>query len=169
MNEIFFTLNQAANQANVAKSTISRAIKNGKLPNTQQQPDGSYRILLSDLIAAGYLDTVQSAKKNDREHEDVASVPKEHRELRHQLELAEQQLRAKEAHVQQLERIIATQERALNALENSLKALEAPKAQEVIERTTEGSRETMKPAAPTTAPEPEQNKTTAPQWWKRWL
>ncbi|MDO4929099.1 MAG: helix-turn-helix domain-containing protein [Corynebacterium sp.] len=151
MEEIFFTLNQAANQANVSKSTISRAINNGKLPNTQQQPDGSYRIPLSDLVAAGYLDTVRPAKNNEREHEGVSSVPGEHIELRHKLELVEQQLKAKEEQLQQLERLIATQERTLNALENSLKALEAPKA---TEDTIEDSRET-------TVPEPEQKKTTA--------
>ncbi|MDO4929087.1 MAG: hypothetical protein Q3976_08550 [Corynebacterium sp.] len=128
MEEIFFTLNQAANQAKLSKTTTSRAINNGKLPNTQQQSDGLYRIPLSDLVAVGCLDTVRSTKNDDREHEGVSSVPGEQLELRHELELVEQQLKAKEEQLQQMERLIATQERALNALENSRTALEAPKA-----------------------------------------
>ena len=60
MENRLFTMAQAAEVCGVAKSTIARARQAGKFPNSQQQPDGSYRIPLGDLITARFLDRVTS-------------------------------------------------------------------------------------------------------------
>lgn len=169
MEETYLNLSEASRTAKVAKSTISRAIKTGKLPNHQQQPDGSYRIPLSDLIAAGYLDTVKPTKTAPEVAPIAQTTSNEALELQHQLELAQQELRFEKEKTQQLERVIATQKEALEAYRLSLKALESTPAKqpaEAKESATESPVQQQKPEPATL----EQEKTTAiRQWFTKWF
>lgn len=47
----FFTFGQVEKQFQIAKATLSRDRKGGKL-SAEKQPDGSYRVALSELIRA---------------------------------------------------------------------------------------------------------------------
>jgi excisionase family DNA binding protein len=49
VNSPFFTLGEAAKQADVSKPTLSKAIKTGRI-SAERQPDGSYRIQPAELF-----------------------------------------------------------------------------------------------------------------------
>jgi excisionase family DNA binding protein len=46
---LYFTLGEAAKQAQVSKPTLSKAVKDGRL-SAEKQPDGSYRIQPAELF-----------------------------------------------------------------------------------------------------------------------
>ena len=124
---------QAAEVCGVAKSTIARARQAGKFPNSQQQPDGSYRIPLGDLITARFLDRVTSTPTSQEVHKPKDATEHLHHELaqaRHELALATQR-------AEYLQQILDAKEESLNALRVAVKALEsAPnKAEHQTEET----------------------------------
>lgn len=112
---------QAAEVCGVNKSTIARARQAGKFPNSQQQPDGSYRIPLSDLAAAHFLDRVHGATTSQEAHKPEDATEHLHHELaqaRHELALATQ-------HAHHLQQLLDAKEESLQALRVAVKALEA--------------------------------------------
>ncbi|MCH6197923.1 helix-turn-helix domain-containing protein [Corynebacterium mastitidis] len=121
MDDRLFTMAQAAEVCGVAKSTIARARQAGKFPHSQQQPDGSYRIPLSDLAAAHFLDRVHGDTASQEVHKPEDATEHLHHELaqaRHELALATQRAH----HLQQL---LDAKEESLQALRVAVKALEA--------------------------------------------
>ena len=121
MEDRLFTMAQAAEVCGVAKSTIARARQAGKFPHSQQQPDGSYRIPLGDLIAARFLDRVTSTSSSQGPHKIADATASLHHELaqaRHELALATQR-------AEYLQHLLDTKEESLQALRVAVKALES--------------------------------------------
>lgn len=138
MDDRLFTMAQAAEVCGVAKSTIARARQAGKFPHSQQQTDGSYRIPLSDLAAAHFLDRVHGASASQEVHKPEDATEHLHHELaqaRHELALATQRAH----HLQQL---LDAKEESLQALRVAVKALEAAPPPTEAEHQTEESTDT---------------------------
>lgn len=58
------TLTQAARRCDVSRSRLRRALEDGQLPNAVQAGDerGTWRVPVSDLVAAGYLDSAEQVR-----------------------------------------------------------------------------------------------------------
>ncbi len=72
----FFTFGQVEKQFQIAKATLSRDRKGGKL-SAEKQPDGSYRVALSELIRT-YGDRLKPrvvATGHDNSHLERSSTP----------------------------------------------------------------------------------------------
>ena len=72
----FFTFGQVEKQFQIAKATLSRDRKIGKL-SAEKQPDGSYRVALSELIRT-YGDRLKPrvvATGDDNRHPERSSTP----------------------------------------------------------------------------------------------
>lgn len=59
------TVAEAAKLTGKARSTITRAIAQGKLPNTQRKDDDSFLVSIADLIEAHMLDRVSATNANE--------------------------------------------------------------------------------------------------------
>lgn len=93
-----FTLSEAARATGKSLMTIRAKLEGGKLPNAFQTPKGktkTWNIPLTDLVAAGLLDSVEpaSAITADRQTElELAALEVENRHLRERLSRAESEL-----------------------------------------------------------------------------
>lgn len=149
MDDRLFTMAQAAEVCGVNKSTIARARQAGKFPNSQQQPDGSYRIPLSDLAAAHFLDRVHGVTASQEAHKPKDATQHLHHELaqtKHELALATQR-------AQHLQQLLDAKEESLQALRVAIKALEAAPAE------AEPCAEETPPAHPQLVTDTNQNNT----------
>lgn len=116
MDNQLVTIREAAELCGVAKTTITRARKNGEFPNAELK-NGIWHIPINDLIAAHRLDTVRKQTSDTEHAEDIKA-------LKHAKELAEQRAEYAERSLKQAEQIIQAKQDTINALQTSIKALE---------------------------------------------
>lgn len=83
---VAWTLSEAAERCRVHRSTLRRALDDGRFPNAYREPDdGPWRVPLADLQAAGYppspLGAADSLRTADRDTDDQAEHQRLQREL----------------------------------------------------------------------------------------
>lgn len=100
------TLRQAADLCGKSRSTIHRALKNGKLSGTRDD-DGSWSIDPSELARVFPWDTTGQAQRDTSEHPETPPKDKNSEEaavLRVKVEMLEQQLEREQGTVEDLRR-----------------------------------------------------------------
>jgi hypothetical protein len=98
-----FSLGQAAKETGLDKSTISRAIKSGRLSAQRKEGGGGYAIDPAELFRV-FPSAPKAQAASIMQTAPAADVLLENRELRIKFEAAEARLRDKDAEVQDLRR-----------------------------------------------------------------
>ena len=106
MDDKTLTVLEAAQLTGKARSTITRSIKAGDLPNSQQKDDGSYTVQLYDLIQTGLIDQVR-ASKNAHENE-LEKLKQDNQKLKIELEHTHKIIEDQKERISELKDIIET-------------------------------------------------------------
>ena len=130
MEQIKFTLGQAAKRMNVSKPTLSRWIKKGRI-TAQRQDNGSYLIDASELDRIGEMkERGNGRNSNDNPEVKRMETPSEIRVLQKEIELLRERLDDKEETIRDLragrEREQKEKERLLGIVENQTRLLSPP-------------------------------------------
>lgn len=162
MDDKTLTVLEAAQLTGKARSTITRNITAGKLPNSQKRDDGSYTVQLHDLIQAGLVDTVR-AKEDARESE-LAELKQRNQQLNLELKHARATIEDLQERISDLRDTIDALKTVRTLIDSNTKALESlsdnlrPKA---IEPTSPTPSEAQTPSEPSSDPSPSESSPTS--------
>lgn len=162
MDDRTLTVLEAAQLTGKARSTITRNITAGKLPNSQKRDDGSYTVQLHDLIQAGLVDTVR-AKEDARESE-LAELKQRNEQLNLELKHAHATIEDLQERISDLRDTIDALKSVRTLIDSNTKALESlsdnlrPKA---IGSTSPTPSEAPTPPEPSSDPSPNESALTS--------
>lgn len=121
-----FTLTETVEQFDISRSTLRRRLAAGAFPHAQQQPSGSWKIPVTDLITAGI--TPRKTWLNDTLTDHAHTQNELGHDLAHDLEnrikTLENDLAIERAHRQAAERIAAAEAARADTALTALRILE---------------------------------------------
>jgi len=142
-----WTLSEASKRTGASRSTLRRRLETGAFPHATQAPDGSWRVPIEDLLAAGF--SLSTEMSTERAHGDPEGVHVDTKTLSDRVNELEIALSTERAQRLATEQIVDSERARADAAERNTQDLRT--ALRMIEATT----------TPTTSTAPPR------RWWQR--